>query len=86
LINGAALEIGGLIWINILQEFVPEEKLGRISSIDTLGSFVLLPLGFAFTGWLVDRVDIAAVFVAAGVVAALVSLLPLLHPSIRNLD
>ena len=43
LINGAALEVGGLTWTNILQELVPEEKLGRVSSIDTLGSFVLLP-------------------------------------------
>jgi MFS family permease len=86
LINGASLEICGLIWINILQEFVPEEKLGRVVSIDTLGSFVLLPLGYAFTGWLVDRVDIALIFVAAGVLAAVISLLPLLHPSIRNLD
>ena len=86
LVNGAALEISGLIWTNILQEFVPQEKLGRIASIDTLGSFVLLPLGFAFTGWLVDRLDIAIIFIAAGAVAALVSLLPLLHPSIRGLD
>jgi DHA3 family tetracycline resistance protein-like MFS transporter len=86
LINGAALEVGGLIWINILQELVPEEKLGRVSSIDTLGSFVLLPLGFAFTGWLVDHVDVAIVFIAAGIVAGLASLFPLLHPSIRELD
>ncbi len=86
LVNGAALEISGLIWTNILQELVPQEKLGRIASIDTLGSFVLLPLGFAFTGWLVDRLDIAIIFIAVGAVAALVSLLPLLHPSIRGLD
>jgi sugar phosphate permease len=75
-----------LVWTNILQEFVPEEKLGRVASIDTLGSFVLLPLGYAFTGWLVDRVDVALIFIAAGGVAALVSLFPLLHPSIRTVD
>ena len=86
LLNGAALEVVGLIWTNILQELVPEEKLGRVFSIDTLGSFVLLPLGYAFTGWLVDRVDIAHIFAAEGGVAAVVSLLPLLHPSIRRLD
>jgi MFS family permease len=86
LINGAALEVVGLIWTNILQEFVPEEKLGRVVSIDTLGSFVLLPLGYTFTGWLVDRVDVAFVFIAAGGLAALTSLVPLLHPSIRGLD
>ena len=86
LINGAALEVCGLIWINILQQLVPQEKLGRVSSVDTLGSFVLLPLGYAFTGWLVDRVDVAMIFISAGIVSAVVSLIPLLHPSIRKLD
>ena len=86
LFNGAALEVCGLIWTNILQELVPEEKLGRVYSFDALGSFALLPLGFAFTGWLVDRVAVADIFVAAGSVATLLCLLPLLHPSIRKLD
>lgn len=86
LINGAALEVCGLIWTNILQERVPQEKLGRVSSVDTLGSFVLLPLGYAFTGWLIDRVDVALIFVAAGIVSAAASLLPLLHASLRKLD
>lgn len=86
LINGAALEIDGLIWANLMQEKVPPEKMGRVSSVDSLGSFVLLPIGYAFTGWLIDAIGVSSVFIAAGVVTALVSLLPLLHPEIRKLD
>jgi len=86
LVNGAAMEVIGLIWINILQELVPQEKLGRVFSIDSLGSFALLPLGFAFTGWLIDRVDIAVIFVAAGSVTAFLSILPLLYIQIRKFD
>jgi len=86
LINGAALEVVGLVWINILQELVPQEKLGRVFSIDSLGSFALLPVGFAFTGWLIDRMDIAIIFVVAGGVTALLSLPPLFHSQIRKLD
>lgn len=86
LINGAALEIDGLIWTNLMQEKVPPEKMGRVSSVDSLGSFVLLPIGYAFTGWLIDAIGVSSVFIAAGVVTALVSLLPLLHPTIRKLD
>ncbi len=86
LLNGAALEIVGLIWMNLLQEIVPQEKMGRVTSVDMLGSFVLLPLGFAFTGWLVDGIGVTIVFVAAGVVTAVLCALPLLHPAIRNLD
>jgi hypothetical protein len=84
--NGAALETASLIWTNLMQEMVPPEKMGRVSSVDTLGSFVLLPIGYAFTGWLIDGVGVTTVFVAAGVVTVMISLLPLLHPAIRKLD
>ena len=86
LLNGAALEIVGLIWMNLLQEIVPQEKMGRVTSVDMLGSFVLLPLGFAFTGWLVDGIGVTTVFIASGVVTAVLCALPLLHQAIRNLD
>ncbi len=86
LLNGAALEIDGLIWTNLMQEKVPPEKMGRVSSVDSLGSFVLLPIGFAFTGWLIDTIGVTSVFIAAGTVTAVISLLPLLHPVIRKLD
>jgi DHA3 family tetracycline resistance protein-like MFS transporter len=86
LLNGAALEIDGLVWMNILQEKVPPEKMGRVSSVDMLGSFVLLPIGFAVTGWLVDGIGAAAVFVGAGVLSAILCALPLVHPAIRSLD
>ncbi len=86
LLNGAALEIDGLIWTNLMQEKVPPEKMGRVSSVDSLGSFVLLPIGFAFTGWLIDTIGVTSVFIAAGAVTAVISLLPLLHPVIRKLD
>lgn len=86
LVNGAALEIDSLIWTNIMQEKVPPEKMGRVSSVDTLGSYVLLPIGFAVTGWLIDTAGVKAVFIAAGGMTAIISLLPLLHPAIRKLD
>ena len=69
-----------------MQEMVPPEKMGRVSSVDALGSFVLLPLGFAFTGWLIDTVGVTTVFIAAGGITAIISLLPLPHPIIRKLD
>jgi len=54
-IGGAAISSLGLIWTNLLQELVPREKLGRVSSIDALGSFALLSIGFGLAGWLTDR-------------------------------
>jgi MFS family permease len=86
LFNGAALEIDGLVWTNLLQELVPPKQMGRVSSVDMLGSFVLLPIGFALTGFLVDQIGVTAVFLAAGLVSALICLFPLLHPAIRKMD
>ena len=86
LINGAALEMAGLIWTNILQEVVPSEKLGRVASIDSLGSFALLPIGFALAGWATDRIGAAPVFVIGGTLAVGFAALGLAHPAIRTLD
>jgi MFS family permease len=86
LLNGAALEIVNLVWTNLLQEMVPPEKMGRVSSVDMLGSFVLLPVGFALTGWLVDTIGVTAVFITCGAITAIICALALLHPVIRKLD
>lgn len=86
LINGAALEVASLVWTNMLQTFVPSEKLGRVASIDMLGSFVLLPVGYVLTGWLVDKLGAPETFITAGIITVSVSVLPLIHPSIRRLD
>jgi MFS family permease len=85
-IEGAAMSIFGMIWTNLLQDKVPNEKLGRVSSIDMLGSFALLPIGYGLTGWLTDRIGAAAVFAIGGSAAMVLAVLGLLHPAIRELD
>ena len=58
---GAGITLFGLIWTNTLQELVPRALLGRVSSVDQLGSFVLLPVGYALTGWATDHLGPALV-------------------------
>jgi len=86
ILNGAALETFGLVWTNLLQELVPIEKLGRVSSIDMLGSFVLLPIGFGLTGVCIELIGPAPTFVLAGLLTISFAILPLLRPQIRNFD
>ena len=86
ILNGAALQTFDLAWTNLLQELVPNEKLGRVSSIDMLGSFVLLPLGFGLTGLLVEAIGPAWTFVLGGSLIALIGALVLLLPQIRRVD
>jgi predicted MFS family arabinose efflux permease len=86
LINGAALQIGSLIWTNLLQELAPNETLGRVASMDMLGSFVLLPIGLGLAGWLTDQIGPAPVFILGGGLTAILAGLALLHPALRHLD
>lgn len=86
LANGAALEMGHLTWVNTLQEMVPNEKLGRVVSIDNMGSFALLPIGFLVAGWATEQYGAPLVFLVGGLFTAVVSAAGLLVPAIRNLD
>jgi MFS family permease len=85
-ISGLSTSVFALVWTHTLQEMVPGELLGRVYSIDALGSFVLLPIGFALAGWATDLFGAPTVFLIGGLgTIALVSL-GLLHPAIRKLD
>ena len=85
-IFGLASSVFALIWANTLQEMVPGPLLGRVFSIDALGSFVLLPIGFALSGWLTELVGAPTVFLIGGLGTVLLTGLGLLHPAIRRLD
>ena len=86
LINGIALQGGALAWTHLLQEKVPNEQLGRVSSIDQLGSTSLMPIGMLVAGWVTGLIGPAPVFLLGGALTALAGLLAILHPAIRELD
>lgn len=85
-ITGMCLAIGQLIWTNVLQELVPGELLGRVSSVDQFGSFVLLPISYGLVGWLTQQFGAPLMFVLGGVVTSGIMALGLLHPAVRHLD
>ena len=84
--SGISTSVFALIWTHTLQEMVPGDTLGRVYSIDALGSFVLLPIGFSLSGWATDRFGAPTVFLIGGLGTMTLALLGLLHPAIRNLD
>jgi DHA3 family tetracycline resistance protein-like MFS transporter len=65
---------------------VPHEMLGRVYSIDALGSFVFLPIGFAWAGWATDLIGAPTVFLIGGFSTITLALLGLSRSAIRNLD
>lgn len=86
LINGAALEVSNLAWMNALQSLVPAEKLGRVASVDALGSFALLPIGYGVAGWATELLGAQMVLMLGGGLTVLVVLLVYRHPAVRSLD
>jgi MFS family permease len=85
-VYGLTFSAIALVWTNTLQEMVPPDKLGRVSSIDALGSFVLMPIGFALAGWLTDKIGPVQVFVIGGCGTITMAVLAYLHPGVRGLD
>lgn len=74
---GIGFELFGVYWDLSLQQHIPPDKLGRVASYDSLGSFVFIPAGQLLAGPLALAVGSRrAVGVSAGVllVATLASL------------
>jgi predicted MFS family arabinose efflux permease len=83
-LEGFGLMIFGLIWEISLQELVPQEAFGRVASLDLLGSFALLPVGYILVGWLADLIGgIATIAIFAGAGMACIALV-LSIPAIRR--
>ncbi len=68
-----------LIWINSLQDFVPRQQLGRVSSIDLLATRTTLPVGYLIVGS-------ATTQIGCGLITTAVCLLGLIHPRVRAVD
>jgi MFS family permease len=50
LVAGAGIEVFAVNWDTTIQQEIPQDRLSRVSSWDALGSFALMPLGFAAMG------------------------------------
>jgi MFS family permease len=83
---GAGLGTFSIIWDTVLQELIPIEMLGRVSSLDFLGSYAFAPIGLGLAGVLADRIGAAQVFVAGGALVLVLALLALSVRGIRELD
>lgn len=83
---GAGWGTVNLIWATLLQELVPQERLGRVASIDALGSLAMAPVGYAAAGYAAVRWGAAPTFLAGGLMGTAVIAAGLLHPGVRGVD
>jgi MFS family permease len=86
LLSGALGAIGNIVWGTLIKERVPNELLGRVSSVDWLVSIGLVPLSFAVTGPIAEAAGARTTMIAAGALASLAMVLFLLLPGSRRTE
>ncbi len=84
--SGFGIGVLQMIWVTLLHQLVPNDKLGRVGSIDLLGSLGLLPIGFAVIGILTDKIGPALIFVVGGSICLVLNCIPLFLRDIRELE
>jgi MFS family permease len=80
------LAVYQILWLTVMQEIVPDDRLGRVSSIDQLGGYGLWPVGFSLAGVIADYLRPSWVFIGAGVLNAGLYSLGLCARAIRQLQ
>lgn len=83
-VTAGLFELGQIIWTTLLQQLVPRELLGRVSSLDWLVSTGLVPVSFALTapvsGWLGPQTTM----IAAGLLGSVLMGGLLFVPGVRD--
>jgi MFS family permease len=83
---GIGIEIFGILWDTAMQQEIPQEKLSRVSSYDALGSFVLIPLGFAAAGPIAQTVGTRPTILLAAAISLTATLAVLLVREVRTIS
>jgi len=82
-IAGVGLSIHLALWFTVFQQNVPPEAMSRVSSYDSFGSFVLLPLGAALAGPIAALIGVDTTLLAAAAVIAITEAIVFAQPSVH---
>jgi len=83
---GFGFVCSGVLWESALQRHVPRQMLGRVTSWDWFGGSLLGPVAPIIAALISEAYGPPALFIAAGTLATVLTLLGLLFPSIRRLE
>ena len=84
-VAGMTLEIFSIMWAIALQQYVPLEKLSRVSAYDALGSIVFVPLGLSLAGPLADAIGLTQALWLAAALGTASTLAALCVRDVRDL-
>ena len=83
---GACLEVFGVFWQTTMQQEIPIAKLSRLSSYDAVGSFALMPIGYAIAGPVAAGIGVTPTFLGTAAIILVATALVLLSPDVRTLE
>ncbi len=84
-VAGIGSETFGVLWDTTMQQEIPADRLSRVYSYDALGSWALVPLGFAVAGPISQLLGTRQTLVWAALLSLAVTLAVLLVRDVRNL-
>jgi hypothetical protein len=83
---GFILPIVNTIFQTIMQTIIPHEKFGRVSSIDSMLSMLMTPIGALIVGPLAEVMGITNLFISSAVIGVSVTIFMYLFSGLRKLD
>jgi DHA3 family tetracycline resistance protein-like MFS transporter len=80
----ASIAVLVVIWLTLMQRLVPNELLGRVSSLDWMITIAGLPISFALVGPLAETFGADVTLIGAGIVGGTVTVLLMFVPGARD--
>jgi MFS family permease len=85
-LSGVCSEIFGVLWDTTYQQEIPRNMLSRLSAYDALGSWVLMPVGYAVAGPVSEAIGDRAAFLGAAALIVVATALTFLSRDVRVLE
>jgi MFS family permease len=83
---GFFVEIFGVLWDTSMQQEIPPDMLSRLYSYDALGSWVLMPVGYAVVGPIAEAVGTRATLLGCAALTIAATAPVLLSRDVRTLE
>ncbi len=83
----AGITTGQIIWVTLMQRFIPDEFIGRVAALDGFVSFALVPVSYALTGPIAAVTGADTALIASGLLSGAVFVTVLVAlPRVRELE
>lgn len=83
-LRGLCIGFGIGVWNTLMMQFVPENKLARVASLDFFGSFALVPVGYALTALVAQSFSPSSLLIAGFGLSAILWSAPLAVRRVRE--